>query len=341
MNLREIARRANVSIATVSRTIHRVPTVDPILARRVRKIIEQEGYYPNTHARALASGRSRIFGLMVSEITNPFFPEIVQTFIELGVEHSYEILVSCIGPDERLLETAARQMLQRRVDGVAILTFANEELLIEVFRQQNVPLFAVDIHSSTGSVTTACVDYEHGIRQAVQHLAALGHERIAFISGPAHLRTAGMRKRAFLQCIQEINLDIPPHFLVEGDHTMEAGMKAMSSLAALPDCPSAVVCSNDMTAIGVMRQAFEMSVEIPRQLSVIGFDDIRLAQFTIPPLTTVQMSQVEIARLAFRALLDSVKATPDGPPRKPSIIKTNLVLRHSTALAPGRLQAKR
>jgi LacI family transcriptional regulator len=185
MTLREIARRANISTATVSRTIHQVPTVDPVLARRVRKVIEQEGYYPNTHARALVSGRSRIFGLMVSEITNPFFPEIVQTFIELGVEHNYEILVSCIGPDERLLETAARQMIQRRVDAVAILTFGGEELLADIFMRQGVPLFAVDIRSPACSVPTAQIDYEHGIRQAVQHLAALGHERIAFVSGPA------------------------------------------------------------------------------------------------------------------------------------------------------------
>jgi DNA-binding LacI/PurR family transcriptional regulator len=340
MTLREIARRANVSTATVSRTINRVPSVDPVLARRVRKVIDQEGYYPNTHARALVSGRSRIFGLMVSEITNPFFPEIVQTFIELGVEHNYEILVSCIGNDEQLLETAARQMIQRRVDGVAILTFGGEELLIDVFQRRDVPVFAVDTHCPASSIATARIDYEHGIRQAVQHLAALGHERIAFVSGPAQLRTAAMRKSAFRQCMKEINLETPPYMYAEGDHTMKAGMHAMSVLAALPDRPSAVVCSNDMTAIGVMRQAFELCLEIPRQLSVIGFDDIRLAQFMIPPLTTVQMSQIEIARLAFRALLDSVEPTADGRAREIPAIKTNLVLRRSTTLSPGCLRIR-
>lgn len=340
MNLREIAKRAKVSIATVSRTVNRVPTVNPILARRVRKVIEEEGYYANTHARALVSGRSRIFGLMVSEITNPFFPEIVQKFIELGFEHNYEILVRCIGHDERMLE-AARQMVQRRVDGVAVLTFGGEQLLTDVFVRQGIPVFAVGVSSPAFSVATAEIDYAHGIRQAVQHLAALGHERIGFITGPEHLKTAAMRKSAFQQCMKEINLEIPPYLFVEGDHTMEAGMNAMSALAALPDRPSAVMCSNDMTAIGVMRQAFELSLEIPRQLSVIGFDDIRLAQFITPPLTTVQMSQIEIAKLAFSALLDSVEPTPDLTPRQVPAIKTNLVLRRSTTLAPGRLRTKR
>src|ERR1051325_10415882 len=123
MDIREIARRAKVSIATVSRTINRVPTVDPQLARRVWKVVDQLGYYPNTQARALVSGKSRIFGLVVSEITNPFFPEIVQTFEELAVQNDYEILLASTGNDPKRMETSVRRMIERRVDGVAIMTF--------------------------------------------------------------------------------------------------------------------------------------------------------------------------------------------------------------------------
>jgi len=338
MTVQEIAKRAKVSTATVSRTINRIPTVDPILARRVWNVIEQVGYYPNTHARTLVSGRSRIFGLIVPEITNPFFPEIVQTFTELGVKHQYEVLLSFLPQDESLLEKAARQMIERRVDGVAILTFGREDALIDVFTRQNVPVFVVDMKSPEPLVKSVHIDYEHGIRQAVQHLAALGHLRIAFVSGPEHLKTVVQRKFAFLECMREIGLPTSPQLLIEGDHTMAAGMTAISALAALPDRPSAVVCSNDLTAIGVMRQAFELALEIPRDLSVVGFDDIRLAQFMTPPLTTVQLSQVEIAEIAFRALLDSAEVTSDKSSCYKCTIKTNLVLRRSTALAPGRLR---
>ncbi len=338
MTVQEIAKRAKVSTATVSRTINRIPTVDPILARRVWNVIEQVGYYPNTHARTLVSGRSRIFGLIVPEITNPFFPEIVQTFTELGVKHQYEVLLSFLPQDESLLEKAARQMIERRVDGVAILTFGREDALIDVFTRQNVPVFVVDMKSPEPLVKSVHIDYEHGIRQAVQHLAALGHLRIAFVSGPEHLKTVVQRKSAFLECMREICLPTSPQLLIEGDHTMAAGMTAISALAALPDRPSAVVCSNDLTAIGVMRQAFELALEIPRDLSVVGFDDIRLAQFMTPPLTTVQLSQVEIAEIAFRALLDSAEVTSDKSSCYKCTIKTNLVLRRSTALAPGRLR---
>jgi DNA-binding LacI/PurR family transcriptional regulator len=338
MSLEEIATRAKVSIATVSRIINHVPTVDPVLARRVWRIIEQVGYYPNTHARALVSGRSRLFGLMVSEIINPFFPEIVQTFMELGVEHNYEIFLSSLGQGSRLREIAARQMIERRVDGVAILTFGSEEPLIDAFMRRDVPVFVVDSESSELLLKTVRIDYEHGIRQAVQHLAALGHMRIAFISGPTQLKTAMMRKTAFQECMKEIDLETPPELIVDGDHTMAAGMNAMSGLAALSKRPSAVVCSNDMTAIGVMRQAFELALDVPRDLSVVGFDDIRLSQFMIPPLTSVQMSQVEIAKIAFRALLDSVEPRRDELARQVYTIKTNLVLRRSTALEPDRLR---
>jgi LacI family transcriptional regulator len=145
MDIREIARRANVSTATVSRAINRVPTVDPQLAKRVWKVVDELGYYPNTQARALVSGRSRIFGLIVSEITNPFFPEIVQTFENLAVENNYEILLTSTVHDPKRMESSVRRMMERRVDGVAILTFGMEETLLDHLRFRKVPLVFVDV----------------------------------------------------------------------------------------------------------------------------------------------------------------------------------------------------
>jgi LacI family transcriptional regulator len=336
LNQVDVARLAKVSTATVSRTINRVPTVSPVLARRVLRLIEQVGYYPNSHARALVCGRSRIFGLLVSEISNPFFSEIVQTFSQLGVKHDYEILLTSVDQDSKDLEIAARRMIERQVDGVAILTFGPDDSLIEIFKGRNVPVFSVGRDSPERLLKTVRVDYQHGIRQAVQHLAALGHGRIAFVSGPPHLKSAAIRKGAFQDCMSEIGLKTYREFLVQGDHTMEGGMKAVRDLAALQNPPSAVVCSNDLTAIGVMRQAFELSLEVPRDLSVVGFDDIHLAQFMVPPLTTVQMSPREIADTAFKALLECVDRESPQFSRKVDVIKTNLVLRHSTALVSKR-----
>jgi LacI family transcriptional regulator, galactose operon repressor len=332
MDIREIARRAKVSTATVSRAINRVPTVDPQLAKRVWKVVDELGYYPNTQARALVLGRSRIFGLIVSELTNPFFPEIVQTFEDLAVENNYEILLTSTVHDPKRMESSVRRMIERRVDGVAVLTFGMEDSLIEHLRYRKVPLVFVDVGPDVPGVANIRINYLSGIRQAVQHLAALRHSRIAFIAGPQHLRSAVARCDAFRTSMTEIGL--ATNLIVVGNHRLEGGMKALGELHALDQPPTAVLCSNDMTAIGVMREAYERKIKIPDELSVVGFDDIHLTEFTIPPLTTVQMSQHELAKIAFRALLNEVADSTAKQPYKYELI-TNLVLRRSTALAPG------
>jgi DNA-binding LacI/PurR family transcriptional regulator len=330
MDIREIARRAKVSTATVSRAINRVPTVDPQLAKRVWKVADELGYYPNTQARALVLGRSRIFGLIVSEITNPFFPEIVQTFENLAVENNYEILLTSTVHDTKRMESSVRRMIERRVDGVAILTFGMEETLIEHLRFRKVPLVFVDVGPDVPGIANIRINYLNGIRQAVQHLAALRHSRIAFVAGPLHLKSAQARKEAFQASMTEIGLS--SDLVVVGNHRMEGGMKALLELNSLRDRPTAVLCSNDMTAIGVMREAYEQNIRIPGDLSVVGFDDIHLAQFTIPPLTTVRMSQHELARTAFHALLNEVESESASHNYE---LSTSLMLRRSTALAPA------
>jgi LacI family transcriptional regulator len=163
-------------------------------------------------------------------------------------------------------------------------------------------------------------------------LAALRHSRIGFITGPLRLKSALARKQAFLRSMQEIGLESDPQLIVEGDHTMEGGMAAFTSLLERTTRPTAVVCSNDMTAIGVMRKSHEAGIAIPSDLSVVGFDDIRLAQFVIPPLTTVQMSQRELALLAFDALKEEIAREAPVPNGSEYILKTHLVLRESTSL---------
>jgi LacI family transcriptional regulator len=184
-------------------------------------------------------------------------------------------------------------------------------------------------------VSNIRIDYLHGIRQAVQHLAALRHERIAFITGPLMLKSAAARKNAFVRSMEEIGLTANPNLIIDGDHTLEGGMRAMAGLLGGRARPTAVMCSNDMTAIGVMRQSYDEKISIPRDLSVVGFDDIRLAQFILPPLSTVQMSQAELARLAFEALFSDVQRETPVPHGTEYVLQTSLVLRESTAMATG------
>jgi LacI family transcriptional regulator len=336
MNIREIAKRARVSTATVSRTINRHPSVQPQLAKRVWRIVEELGYFPNTQARALVSGRSRIFGLIVSEITNPFFPEIVRVFEETALQNNYEILVTSTVHDPERMKTSVRRMLEHRVEGVAVMTFGMEESLLDDLKLRNVPLVFVDVGPPRQRVSNIRIDYLHGIRQAVQHLAALRHEKIAFITGPLTLKSALARKDAFVRSMSEIGLAGDPELIVEGNHTLEGGEEAFSKLLNSPLRPTAILCSNDMTAIGVMRKCYSEKIVVPRDLSVIGFDNVHLSQYIIPPLTTIEMSQTELGRLAFQALLHDVQREIPSPKGTEYVLKTSFVLRDSTAMNPGK-----
>jgi len=227
-----------------------------------------------------------------------------------------------------------RRMIERRVDGVAILTFGMEDSLIEHLRFRKVPLVFVDVGPDVPGISNIRINYQNGIRQAVQHLAALRHTRIAFVTGPLHLKSAVARRDAFKTSMEEIGLPIAPEQIVVGDHTMEGGMRALNVISTR-NCPTAVLCSNDMTAIGLMREAYDQGINIPQDLSVVGFDDIRLSQFMIPPLTTVQMSQTGLAQIAFKALMNEVERESPAQGKSEYELNTHLVLRRSTALAPA------
>lgn len=338
-SIRDVAERAGVSIATVSRTVNGISSVNGELADRVWKAIEEIGYLPNTQARTLVSGRSRILGLIVSEITNPFFPELVQEFENLAVAQGYEVLIGSTNYDPVRTESLMRRLLQRSVDGVAVMTFGVEQELVERLVEREFPLVFVDAGPDLPNIHILKVDYSEGIRQGVQHLAALGHRNIAFISGPLSQRSPATRQDAFLGSMSELGLKVPAEHLVEGDHTMEGGIKAMERLIGLSELPTAVMCSNDMTAIGSLHALYRTTHKVPGDISVVGFDDIHLAQFMLPPLTTVQMSCKDLATAAIEGLRAGIE--PEHPRRGKRVwpIGTRLVVRQSTAFPRGSLPA--
>ena len=339
ISIRDVARRARVSIATVSRAVNRVSSVDPELAKRVWKAVEETGYVPNTQARALVSGRSHLLGLIVSEITNPFFPELVQEFENLAVPQGYEVMIGSTNYDPARTESLIRRMLQRNVDGVAVMTFGVEEELIRRLVEREFPLVFVDAGPDLPNIRVLKVNYAEGIREAVQHLAALGHRSIAFISGPLYMRSVAARRDAFLRSMSELGIDVPADHVVEGTHTMEGGLAAMERLAALPELPTAVLCSNDMTAIGALHALERTTHSVPKEISVVGFDDIHLSQFMLPPLTTVRMSCKDLAAAAVEALRAGIEPGHPKAAMKEWHIPTHLVVRQSSAFPRGTLPA--
>jgi DNA-binding LacI/PurR family transcriptional regulator len=330
-DIRTVAAVAKVSIATVSRTINGSTLVSDKLSKRVWQAIHQLNYFPNTHARTLVSGRSHLFGIIVENITNPFFPELIQSFEEIAVANGYEILVSSSNSDPKILTNCIRRMLERKVDGVAVMTFGEEEPVIDQLVNRGVPIVLAEFQLEDPKASTILLDYSTGIHEAVRHLAALGHTRIAFLAGPHSLHSALTRENDFRAAIAASGLSTRPDWIVECDHTLKGGVAGYRQLTSLSEQPTAVICSNDMTAIGVLRAAYMSGHRVPDDLSVIGLDDIDFAEFTLPPLTTIRLSRVDLARAAYDALSAQAEDPHNPNLKREFLVSTCLVQRSSTA----------
>ena len=330
-DIRAVAALAKVSIATVSRTINGSPVVSEKLSKRVWQAIEHLNYFPNTHARTLVSGRSRLFGIIVENITNPFFPELIQSFEEIAVAHGYEILVSSSNSDPAVLTTCIRRMLERKVEGVAVLTFGEEEPVLDQLAFRDIPIVLAEFRLNDPKASTILLDYSTGIRAAVDHLAQLGHSKIGYLAGPHKLHSAITRENDFHAAMQAGGLPIQKKWIIECDHTLKGGVAGFGKLQALASRPTALLCSNDMTAIGVLRAAYMQGLRVPQDLSVIGLDDIDFAEFTLPPLTTIRLSRVDLARAAFEALRQQAEESPRAGLQREFLVSTSLVVRGSTA----------
>ncbi len=330
-DIRAVASLAKVSIATVSRTINGSPVVSERLSKRVWQAIEQLNYFPNTHARSLVSGRSKLFGIIVENITNPFFPELIQSFEEIAVSNGYEILVSSSNSNPANLATTIRRMIERKVEGVAMLTFGEEEPVLNQLAFHDIPIVLAEFRFDDPNVSTILLDYKTGIKAAVSHLATLGHRKIAFLAGPHDIHSAVTRENDFRATMEEMNLPIQKKWVIECDHTLKGGVAGFEKLQALASQPTAILCSNDMTAIGVLRAAYLKGLRVPQDLSVIGLDDIDFAEFTLPPLTTILLSRVDLARAAFEALRQQAEEPRSLKRQREFLVSTSLVVRGSTA----------
>jgi LacI family transcriptional regulator len=325
----QVARRAGVSPATVSRVANGRTTVAKLLAQRVWRAIEELGYRPNPQARALVSGRSRVLGLLVSEITNPFFPELMQCFEDVAAEHDFEVMIGSTNYSRERAEIFVRRLVQRKVEGVAVMTFRAESHLLDELIAEDIPLVTIDVSANAARSLVLEIDYAQGIDEAVQHLALLGHRRIGFASGPMPHLTNVRRRDAFLRSVKRIGVPAANAPVFIGDHTFEGGTQAALHFLNGNPHPTAIVCSNDMMAVGVLRVMAERGLRVPRDMSVIGFDDIHLAEFVNPPLTTVRMSRQDLARAAFGGL-EQLWTDDCVGSRPPIRVGTGLVIRQST-----------
>jgi len=330
VNIREIARKARVSHSTVSRVINNVKTVDPKLARRVQIVIDEAGYRPNHQAQSLARGRSNTVGLIVSELSggNPFFAEIILYFERAAVANGFEVLISFADTevDPRHIMVCADRMRERRVEGIAVLTFGMEQCLSEL-GPLTLPIVYAGADRPIEGIRNIRINYLPGMRDAVKHLAAFGHQRIGYLSGQLNWSSMKQRYDALRKAMRLAAITFDKESVIECDHTLDGGAQGMATLLSMPDPPTAVLCCNDMAAIGALKTLSERGLVAGRDISLIGCDDLPLCRFMQPSLSTIRFSPSELAAVAFQSLMEEIQGLDVQQDHE---YKTQFVLRQST-----------
>jgi LacI family transcriptional regulator len=333
IRIKDIAAMAGVSTATVSHVINNTRFVSDEVKRKVLAAIESQGYTPNIHARNLASGQSRTLGLIISDITNPFFPDLVKSIQEKAQEQGYEVLVFNTNYDPQRDVSCVQRLLEMQVRGVMVMTSELDVSVIERLSSRKVAVVFLDIGKAGPHTSNIRVRYEKGIQQAVEHLLNLGHRQIAFISGPAHIKSAQIRRMAFLKVMKKYRSSLHTEPVIhDGDFKLESGQRAVRELLALKHRPTAILAANDMMAMGALRELKRAGLEVPADVSVIGCDNNWVTTLTDPELTTIVIPRAEIGQAAVALVLDTISA--DDRLGCEIKIRTQLIVRKSTGIAP-------
>jgi len=336
LNMRTVAQKAGVSSATVSRVINGSAAVKEETAEHVRRILDELKFIPNPIATTLKYGRSKTYGVIVPDLTNPFFSEFLVNFEEALIENDHELLLATTQSSKEKLVKSVRRMLARHVDGVVLMASEYETRAIEPLFEHKIPIVTIDrrrVQQGSGDVG---IDFDDGYRQAVLYLAKLGHRRIGFIGGQEQIRTSQIRLKAFQDALGAAGLAYHPTLTRIGNYRVSGGEAAMHAILDVAKRPTAVVTVNDLTAFGALRALHARGVESPGEMSLIGFDGILLGEAMYPPLTTIQISHKEIVRGCIRAL-DHLKADVNKRGLRLNVPATLLVRGSTGPVGPSRL----
>jgi len=331
MNLEQVARRAKVSTATVSRVLNNASVVKASTRARVEKAIEELRYHPNLHARNLAGGKSRTIGVIASNMENPFFFDIYKT-VESGAHaRGYEVVVANTDYRSEQLVASIRLMIGRRVAGLAAIVSEMDPALIKELTESRIPVVFYDVGTPRPNITNIRVNYRRGIEKVIDYLHSLGHRRLGFIGHHAMLAPINERMKAVLDAVARTpGLEV--RSAADAD-TLEGGRQATRALLATGYEPSALICVNDVTAVGALRELRERGFRVPQDVSVTGFDNVKLSEFCYPALTTVHIPRERIGQIICDCLIPALD--PPTTPEHEIVIDPELVVRESTGSAPA------
>jgi DNA-binding LacI/PurR family transcriptional regulator len=330
MNLENVARHAKVSTATVSRVLNNAAVVKGSTRERVMKAVEELRYHPNLHARTLAVGKNRTIGVIVSNLENPFFFDIYKAVERDAHARGYEVLMANTDYRAEQLVASVRLMIGRRVAGLAAVVSEMDPALIEELAQSRIPVVFYDVGTPRENIVNIRVNYARGIWKVVEYLHRMGHRRLGFIGHHAMLGPIDERVKAVMDAVASY----PPAAvrMAADSDTLEGGMRATRTLLGSGYHPTALICVNDITAVGALHELRQRGLRVPQDVSVTGFDNVKLSEFCYPALTTVDIPRERIGHIICESLMPEAGQPAAAGPE--ILIEPELVLRDSTGPAP-------
>jgi LacI family repressor for deo operon, udp, cdd, tsx, nupC, and nupG len=326
-SIKDIARLAQVSHSTVSRALQNSSLVNTKTAEKIRQIAQESGYRASAVARGLVTKRTRTIGLVVTTIADPFASEVVSAIEQAANDHGYSVFLADSNADPNREKQVVQSFAEQRVDGIVVTSSRVGALYLPLLSEMRVPIVLVNNQHPGAFVHSVMIGNVEGSLQAANHLIGLGHRRIAYLGDQFGYQSDTERFAGYRQALDEAGLPFLPELVVHGDGKPEAAMGAMEKLLALPDPPTAVCCYNDMSALGAMRSIHLHGRRVPEDISVVGFDDLFLASYTQPPLTTVRQPMRRMGLLAMGSLF-KLMSGEDSAIR--IAVEAELIVREST-----------
>ena len=330
-SIKDIARLARVSHPTVSRALRNSPLVNPLTILRIRKIAEEAGYRASAVARGLVTKRTLTIGLVITTVADPFTSEVVSGIEQTASEQGYSVFLADSNADPERERRIVQSFAERRVDGIIITSSRVGALYLPLLSKMMVPIVLVNNQHPGAFVHSVMIRNREGMRSVAAHLAGLGHKRIAYLGDKFGYQSDTERFAGYRTALDAAGIRLVPELVVYGDGKPEAAMVVMDSLLSLPHPPTAVCCYNDMSAIGALRSIRLHGLRVPDVISVAGFDDLFIASYTDPPLTTVRQPMRRMGQLAMEHLTKLMLGEKSVVKIK---VDAELIIRESTGPAP-------
>jgi DNA-binding LacI/PurR family transcriptional regulator len=330
ITIRDVAREARVSTATVSQVFNSNGRISDETRKRVLAVANHLRYHPNTYARKLAAKDSRTVGIVVSDIENPFFAVVIKNFEAQARRYGFDVIATETSYDVTLMRRAAERMLEQKVNGVAIMTSEMSSTWLEEIVRRGIPLIGLDLDCAPARACTIKINYASAMRQVIEHLYQLGHRRIAYVGGRRRFKNVQSRYEGYLKSMAYFGLKTGP--VVTENQRIDGGYAAGLSILGMNPRPTAVVAVNDLTAVGLINVFSENGLQVPGDISVTGFDNTFLAAYFVPRITTLDIHADVLGRTAADALHDAING--HGEMRKEYAIRIDLVVGKSTGPVP-------